>query len=137
MKLVVDTNVLFSFFRENPVRFIIINSKSFGIELFTAGYNIDELRNNKSDLIKYSKLSSEQIESVIDELDKYVSTFSPEEYKAFELEAKQLIHDKDVPSFALALKLGSAIWSNEPGFKKQPSVEIFNTEDLRRLLGIK
>jgi len=27
MKLVVDTNILISFFRDNPVRFIIINSQ--------------------------------------------------------------------------------------------------------------
>ena len=32
--LVVDTNILFSFFRENPVRFIISHSDLFGIKLF-------------------------------------------------------------------------------------------------------
>ena len=56
MLLVIDTNVLFSFFRENPVRSIIITSKSFGLGLFTPEYSIDELRNNKSDLFKYSGL---------------------------------------------------------------------------------
>ena len=135
MELIVDTNILFSFFRENPVRFIIINSDLFGIRLFTAAYNIDELMKNKPDLLKYSKLTSEQIEPIIDELSKYISSISSDEYKLFEQEAKQLIHDKDVPIFALALKLGCAIWSNEPGFKKQSKVEIFNTKALRKLLG--
>ena len=134
MKLAVDTNILFSFFRENPVRFIIVNSKSLGIQLSTPEYNIDELRKNKSDLLKYSKLSSEQIESVIDELIKYMSLISLKEYEEFEQEAKQLIHDKDVPIFALALKLNCPIWSNEPGFKRQSKIEVFNTQELRASL---
>src|SRR3989338_4581202 len=136
MKLVADTNILFSFFRENPVRFIIINSKSFGIELFTSEYNIDELRKNKSDLFKYSGLNSEQIGSVIDELNKHISSVSPNEYKQFEQEAKQVSpHDKDAPVFALALKIKADVWSNEPRLKKQSVVKVYSTEDLRKLIG--
>lgn len=135
MRLVVDTNILFSFFRENPVRFIIISSQSLGIELFTPAHAIGELRANKSDLLKYSRLSSEQIESVIDELNNCISTISPQEYKECEQKAKQLSpHDKDVPIFALALRLGCVIWSNEPKFKQQDEVKVLSTKELFDLL---
>lgn len=137
MELVVDTNVLVSFFRDNPVRFIIINSGLLGLELSTAAYNLQELRDNKSDLLKYSKLKAEQIESAINELEKYVSSFSSDKYSTFESKAKQLApHDKDIPVFALALKLGCAIWSNELAFKQQSAVKVFSTSDLRKSLEI-
>ena len=137
MRLVVDTNILFSFFRDNPVRFIIVNSGLLDLELFTATYNLQELRDNKSDLLKYSKLSVEQIESTINELGKYVSSFSSEEYSTFESEAKSISpHDKDIPPFALALKLNCPIWSNEPRFKEQSSVKIWSTKDLRKFFKV-
>ena len=54
MKLVVDANILFSFFRENPVRLIILNSKYFNLELFSPAYVFGELKSNIPDLIKKS-----------------------------------------------------------------------------------
>jgi len=136
MKLVVDTNILFSFFRENPVRLIIIKSKSSGLELFTPEYAFEELRENKSDLMKYSGLKTDkELEFIITTLKLFVETKSISFFKELKSEAEQLIHDKDVPIFALALKLSCPIWSNEPGFRKQSKVEIFNTRTLRRLLG--
>lgn len=136
MKLIVDTNVLISFFRNNPVRFIVINSQLLNLELYFSEHCWKELLNIRLSISKYSKLPSEQIDSTFEEL-KGMLAVVPEDFsKEFESEAKQLIHDKDVPIFALALKLNCPIWSNEPGFKKQSSVEIFNTEDLRELFNI-
>lgn len=134
MQLVVDTNILLSFFRENPVRFIIVNSKLLEVKLFTPEYVIDELKNNESDVLKYSKLNSSQFNETLSDLSNFIEIVPKTSFNIFESQAKQLIHDKDVPIFALALKLDCIIWSNEPGFKKQSSVKILNTEDLRELL---
>jgi len=136
MQLVVDTNILISFFRENPVRFIIVNSEFLGLKLFVPEYAIEELKNNESDILKYSKLKSKQFNEALSELYKFIETIPNELFKQFASNAKQLIHNKDVPIFALALKLGCAIWSNEPGFKKQSSVNIFNTKELKNLLDV-
>ena len=84
MKLVVNTNILFSFFRENNM-FVEVKSIEFFEEF---------------------KAESEQI--------------SP--------------HAKDAPFFALALKLDSDIWSNEPRLKRQSRVKVYNTGELRKLL---
>jgi len=136
MQLVVDTNILVSFFRENPVRFIIVNSDIFGLTLFTPEYAINELKKNKFDVLKYSKLNSKQFNKALSELSNFVKVIPKESFKQFKSKAKQLIHNKDVPIFALALKLNCVIWSNEPGFKNQSFVKIFNTEDLRKLLNL-
>ena len=134
MQLVVDTNILISFFRKNPVRFIILNARLLDLELYSSKYCWQELLKIKLSISKYCKLQPEQIDLIFEELKEFIKIIPDEFSKPFEQEAKQLIHDKDIPIFALALKLNCPIWSNEPGFKEQPSVEIFNTEDLRKLL---
>lgn len=136
MLLVVDTNVLFSFFRENPVRSIIINSESFGLGLFTPEYSIDELRSNKSDIFKYSGLKTDkELEFMIATLKSFVETKPISFFKEFKAESEQISpDDKDSPFFALALKLDASIWSNEPRLKRQSRVKVFNTAELRRLL---
>ena len=129
MKFVVDTNVLVSFFRENPVNEIIFNSKSLNLQLFTPRYAIEELKKNKSDILKYGEINEEQFKEKLSELLKLVNTVSEKEFENFKFEAEKLIHDKDVPIFALAIKLNCPIWSNEPGFKKQTKVEVFSNKD--------
>lgn len=137
MKLVVDTNILVSFFRENPVRAIILGSDLFCIELHTPEHGFKELLNIKGELSKYSKISSSEVEFIFDELKKHVKIIPDESSKLYEEQAKILSpHDKDISFFALALKLDCAIWSNEPAFKEQSKIEILNTSDLRELLKV-
>jgi len=85
VKIVVDTNILVSFFRDNPVRSIIINSEFFKLELFSPEQAIEELRKNKPVLFKYSKLEKdEEFESIISSLNSFVEIkprFFFEEFK--------------------------------------------------------
>ncbi len=48
---------------------------------------------------------------------------------------KKLVHDKDAPIFALALKFNCAIWSNEPSFKQQTKLPVISTRDIIELFG--
>ena len=140
MKLVIDANILFSFFRDNPVRFIIINASLIKLQLFSPAHVLEELNKNIQDLVKYTKLSSLEISSIIEELKSVISIMPSQEYNEFGSEAKKLsphTSDKDTPYFALALKLNCAIWSNEPAFKKQSRIKIFNTKELREHLNFK
>lgn len=137
MKLVVDANILVSFFKDNPVRFIIVNSDLLDIKLFIPEYAIEELQTNKSDILKYSKLNSEKFKEVLLEMQKFFGIIPKESFKEFEAKAKQFSpHNKDAPYFALALKLGADIWSNEPRLKKQSSIKVWSTEDLRKFLEV-
>ncbi|MBS3076926.1 hypothetical protein J4233_01505 [Candidatus Pacearchaeota archaeon] len=135
MKLVVDANILVSFFRQNPVKDLFKNAKSLNISLFVSEYTIKELKKNKSDILKYSGLNAVQFEKAISELVSLLKLLPDSSYKEFESEAKKLSpHDKDIPVFALALKLNCGIWSNELAFKKQSQIKVFSTRDMIELI---
>lgn len=133
MELVIDTNILFSFFRPNPVREFISKSKLLNLQLFSSKYVFEELKKNKSDILKYSGLNSKQFNEKLTELSSFIKLFPESSCKEFESQAKELIHDKDIPIFALALKFNCAIWSNEPSFKKQSKIKILSTRDMIEL----
>ncbi len=134
MKIVVDTNILVSFFRPNPVNELISKSKLFGISLSSSEYNIEELKNNKQDILKYADFNSKQFEIELSRLITFIKLIPEHECKDFESEAKQISpHDKDNPVFALALKLDCPIWSDEPAFKQQSRVKVFSTRDIIEL----
>lgn len=134
MNLVVDTNILISFFRENPVRYILINSKELCLDLFCPEKAFEELLNKKKDLIKYSKKSEEQLTEEISLLKNLIKIIPKHDFSKFEEDATKLIHDKDIPFFALSLHLEIPIWSNEPSFKRQTKVHVFNTREIIELL---
>ena len=134
MKLVVDTNILVSFFRQNPVNDIISRSKFLNLQLFSPEYAIEELKKNKQDVLKYSGFNSKQFNEELLKLSTFIKIVPKESFKEFESKAKQLSpHDKDISMFALALNLNSGIWSNEPAFKKQSKIEILSTADVIEL----
>lgn len=135
MKLVVDTNILVSFFRPNPVNLIISSFDSFKLELFIPEQAKEELLRNKSDILKYAKISLEEFNKRISQLERLLSIESKDSFNEFESQAKSLSpHDKDTPIFALALKLNCPIWSNELAFKEQSKIKIFSTKDMIELL---
>ena len=118
MKLVVDTNILVSFFRDCPVRFIIINPFLFDLRLYVPEYSFKELSAIKPIISKYSKLSKNQIDISFKKLSKYIEIIPSEAFKSFKENALKLApHEKDVSFFALAMKLNCAVWSNELAFK--------------------
>jgi len=136
MKLVVDTNILFSFFRDTIVRKIIVNSKILGLELFIPEYALEELVANKSKIMKYANITSEEyFEFVISVLRYFVKTVPSSFFEDLKEEAKKISpHVKDSPFFALALKLNCGIWSNEKRLKRQSRVNVFSTKEIVRLL---
>lgn len=133
--LVIDTNILISFFRENPVRKIILTTKLIGLELHIPEYAIKELNKIKLDILKYSGLDETEFKKELIKLQSFLQVDSGDFFRDYKDEAKKLIHDKDVPFFALALKLKCPIWSNEPDFKKQSKVKILNNKEIIELFG--
>ena len=135
MNLVVDTNILILFFRQNPVYNIISNSKSLNLKLFIPQYAIDELERNINDIINYSKKREEEIKELIIKLKQHLIIIEAEKFKSFEDKVKKLApHEKDIPFFALALYLNAYIWSNELAFKDQSEIKILRTRDLIEII---
>lgn len=137
MKLVVDTNILVSFFRDNPVKELILKSKLFGVSLYSLQYMIEELKKNKGDVIKYAEIALPEFDKRLSELLNFIKLTPEESCKEFEHEAKEISpHDKDIPVFALALKLDCPIWSNEPAFKKQSRIKVLSNRDMIELFSL-
>ena len=130
MKLVVDTNVLFSFFKkESETRRLILNFEI--LELVTPSFCIDELNEHKELICEKSRLSNGEFEEVFDDLLIFVKVFSLSEYRDFLSDAKTISPDPDdIDLFALGLKLDCPIWAQEKSFKKQSKVKVFSTSDL-------
>src|SRR3989338_8544706 len=99
MRLVLDTNVMFSFFRENPVRSIILNAAALGLELYAPEYSFEELWENSKSLLKYSGLKDEkELLSMMTNLKSFVDTRSMNSFSDFKSEASRISpHEKDSP----------------------------------------
>lgn len=137
MKIVVDTNILFSFFRENPVRLVIINAPALGLELCTPELAIDELRTNQGSILKYAKINQEQFELMVSTLRSFVEVVPVELFSSCKKQAQAVSPDpKDAPFFALALQLNAALWSNEPRLKRQSVVKVLSTSELLKIVSL-
>ena len=138
MRLVLDTNILFSFFRENPVRKILIEANQLGLILYAPAYAIEELRKNKQDLLKYTGLkSNDEIELIMQTLQAIIEIKPGDFFEEYKEKAQTITPDlKDAPFFALALKLEADIWSNEPRLNKQSAVKVMTTQEVRKFIDV-
>lgn len=110
MELVVDANVLFSFFKpESAVRDVIIDPESkFGLVLYAPELMFSELDKHKSEICVKAKISGEGYELSKNVLETFVKSISDGLWQDRKEDASKLLpeHPKDTPYFALALKLG-------------------------------
>lgn len=141
MMLVVDANILFSFFwRDSIVREIILDPKfEYNLELFSPEYALLELDRHKDEICKKANITSDEFEFPRNSLEAFVKIVSTKFWKERISDAIKLFpkHPKDIPYFALALSLNCGIWSNEKRFKKQSKVKIFSTDDLLKILKLR
>ena len=139
-ELIVDASILFSFFNKLSTRRKVVKKLlDIGCNLISPEYMLDELIDNKSDIMKYAKITESEFNELFLELNNDLDTFKEESYKRFLAKANKLSphgeDTKDDPYFALSLSLNKIpIWSDEPGFNKQSEIEIFTTENLGELL---
>ncbi len=133
MLLVVDMNILFSFFKKySPTRKLLINPN---LELYSPEYALDELNKHFEEIMLKSKIDIGVFELYKKILSWFVKVIPISEYKDFKNEAELITPDEDdTQYFALALKLNCPIWSNDKRLKKQSRIKVFNTEDLLREL---
>ena len=129
MKFVVDANVLFSFFWKDSFTKRLLTGKYF--ELYSPEFSLEEIGNYKKEIMRKAKLDSEEFDRLRRELILYVDFLSVEDYRKFLRKGVGISPDKDdVDYFALALKLGIGIWSNDKLLKEQSVVKVFNTMEV-------
>lgn len=128
MKLVVDTNVLFTYFWEGSFSRSLLISKD--LELVSPEYSLEELKEHKEEIKKKVRISESDFERVLDELHYYVNFISFESYSSFLKRVNGVPDRNDLDFLALALKLDVPVWTNDKHFKEQSLVKVYTTVEL-------
>lgn len=133
MKLVIDTNILFSFFKVYSYTRKLISNPVLNLELYSPKFTLKELEKYFEEINRKTKMNIGTFEFLKRFLPMFIKFVPLEEYRDFlEQAAKELItiDPNDVDFLALSLKLNCPIWSNDPHFKKQSLIKAFSTKEL-------
>ena len=130
MKLVIDATVLFTALIGTGVTKEIIFSDK--VKLYSPEYLFNEFEKHQLRIEKLSKLSSAELKELFAKLRSKIEFVPKSKFEKFLKSANSLIQDKDDTEY-LALSLAfnkMPVWSNDPHFKQQSLVKVFNTKEL-------
>jgi len=130
MKLVVDANIIISALISSKGKTcdLIFNDS---INLSAPDYLFEELKKHKKEILVKSGLSESDLNLFLALISSRIKMADKPEFKRHLNEAEKITPDpNDMEYFALALKLGCAIWSNDKELKKQNKVNIYSTPEL-------
>ena len=122
MKVIVDTNVIFSaLLREDNRHASTLIKNDDNHDFFAVYFTIVELFKHKERITKYSKLANDDVLEVLYELLKHIQIINDEiiSIPAWK-QAMNLTHDvgiKDVPNIALTIELEGKLWTNDEALK--------------------
>jgi len=131
MQIVLDTNILVaSLLKKGPTRAALFSKK---FELFSPDNATAEILRNKEEFKRKSSTNERDFTDALELIFENISVVPIEEYAGFREKALSLCpekHKDDWPFIALALKLGSPLWSNDSALKKQKEVAVYSTSEL-------
>lgn len=133
MNLVVDSNVLFTYFwHESVARKLFYHPK---LKLISPEFSLEEIDKYKNEIIKKTNISNEKFNHLLKELRSLIEFLPLEKYTEQLKEAVKICPDKDdVDFFAESIKHSCPIWSNDTVLKKQNKIDALNTEEIIELL---
>ncbi|MEK6922115.1 MAG: PIN domain-containing protein [Nanoarchaeota archaeon] len=132
MKLVVDSNVIFTFFWKNAIATDLFVFQD--VELYTPEFTLKEIEKYSKEIMKKGKIEQKEFIDVKKELQMLITFVSLEKYKELLEKALNVTPDPDdVDFFALALKMNLPIWSNDKKLKQQNIVKILTTKEVIEL----
>jgi len=133
MKLVVDTNILYTYFWKHSLTKKLIMRKD--LELFAPEFGLEEINKYKTDIIKKTKISEDKFRELKFDIAISVKFIPVEEYRGFLKRALEISPDpNDIDFFALSLKLNLPIWSNDALLKNQTKIRILTTKEILGLI---
>ena len=133
MKLVVDSNVLFTWFWEQSVFRRLLKA---GLpELVAPAFALNEIKKYEKHIRAKTKRSSESFSTLLEELRKNVRFVEQSEYAKERKRAEKQSPDvNDSEFFAVALHFQCPLWSNDAELKKQTLCNVLNTPELIEIL---
>ena len=147
MLLVVDANVLFSFFKKDSIiRELIIDPESkHDLELISPTKLLSELDKHKSEICNKAKISLGEYEFPRNVLEVYIKIFPDKFWQNSKSKAEEMLskHIKDTPYVALCLSFKNngykvSLWSNEEKLKilERFGIKVFSTSELLKELDL-
>ena len=129
MILVVDTNILFSYFKKESVAHLMIQSSV--ARFVSPEFALIELKKHAPEIRRKAFLSPKAFNTMRLELTSFVE-FLPLETYAKELKKAVAVSPDpdDCDFFAVALSLKAPLWSNDRALKQQQHLPVFSTQDL-------
>ncbi len=133
MRIVVDTNVLFSFFWQASLTRKLLITSNF--ELISPTIALEEIKKYSSEICKKLKINKEEFKNQLKKLREVVRFVEKKEYYQFLKEAESFSPDKtDAEFFALCLKNGCFLWSNDSILKQQNKIKVLSTEEIIEIM---
>jgi predicted nucleic acid-binding protein len=135
MKVVVDSNVLFTFFWKDSV-FRMIGRKQYA-SMFSPEYALEEIKKHSNEIKKKAKLSDSEFKKTREELVNNVIFVPIKEYAKGLRKAKQIMPEDlldDIDFLALAIELNCPLWSNDKMLKSQKDVPVFDSKDMAKIM---
>lgn len=136
MRLVVDTNVIFSaMIADGKTRELLLTAD---LALYIPEYFHLELSNNLTEIEAKTGLDRSELGLLIDLLFEDLHVVPRASFEDELADAANLIGDTDpddVPFLALALHLDAGLWSDDEDFSEQAAVDVWRTHELVASLG--
>src|SRR3989344_4701743 len=132
MKLVLDTNSLFTlFWNGSLIKKLLISEH----DLYSPDFALKELNKHKEEILKKAKISSIEFDKILIGLQDIIKFIKFENYSSNIPEAFNLLpdHPKDIDFLALALKINAGLLSNDKELNKQIKIKIFSREKYAEL----
>jgi len=121
MKLVVDTNIIFSALLKRESKELLILTSSLHFEFFIPKFVFIELFKYKEKILQYSELSEEEVTELLHIIFENITIVNenqiPYEFRKSGYELTKDVDIKDSVFVALALALNSKLWSGDKKLK--------------------
>lgn len=130
--LVIDANIVISaLFKDSFTRKFLLKARK--PRLFAPDFIMEELSKYLPEFSERMKVGESELRATLEQLflASELKVVSKQEYSRFMETAAEISPDiKDVQYFALALKIGCPVWSQDSDFKRQFVVKVYSTKEL-------
>ena len=133
--LILDTNVLFSFFGKTSTRELIYELYEMGVNMYTPRFARDELEKLRDIIKKKAKINDSEFELIITHMFSMITEVPLIIYVDKVEEAKKISPDPDDTDFvALALKYNCKIWTLDKALLSEDRIPTIATGDILSML---
>ena len=144
MRLVLDTNILFTYFWENSAFRDICNNEN--AEFFAPVFALKEIDKYKEEIIRKTHITLIEFVAMRKEMGSHITFIDEKNYKKYYKEIKVSLKAlpvkeqeeilEDVDFLAIAHMICCPLWSNDKLLKNQKDITVLNTDEIISILDI-